>query len=178
MQAAEVCLLLAKADALCSRGRSGHWQTPQERWTVRLEEMARHCVATGAAKGRANVPTSSALCGRHVDKIYVAQRGRVVNFICTHLPLVMSLRLVQLLAVPCEQPLLHPVFFKAPDFDFQSNHVKSYCLLFLILYATYLISFQYLCLKSALFCVCLVCGDRVGPDGSGEKRGRNKRVFC
>lgn len=123
------------------------------------------------------MPTSSALCGRHGDKLYLTQSGRGLNFICLHLPLVTSLWLVQLLAVPCEQLLLHPGRFKAQDFDFQSNHVKSYCLLFLILYAIYLISLQYPCLKSAPFCVCFVHGDRVSPDGSREKRGRNKCFF-
>ena len=104
------------------------------------------------------MPTSSALCGRHGDKLSLAQSGRGFNFICLHLPLATSLWLVQLLAVPCEQLLLHPGCFKAHDFDFLSNHIKSYHLLFLILYAIYLISLQYPCLKSAAFCVCLCMG--------------------
>lgn len=40
--------------------------------------------------------------------------------------------LVQLLADPCEWLLLYPGHFKAQDFDFQSNYVKSYSLLFSI----------------------------------------------
>lgn len=42
-----------------------------------------------------------------------------------------------------------PRHFKAQDFDFQSNHVKSHCLLFLFLQEIHLISSQYPCLKSA-----------------------------
>lgn len=121
------------------------------------------------------MPTS-VLCGRHGDKVYLAQSGRGLNFNCLHLPLTKALWWVQLMAVPWEQMLLHPECFKAKDFDFQSNHVKSYCLLFLILYAIYLISFQYPCLKSAPFWLC-VHGDRVGPDGSREARWE-QMLFC
>lgn len=98
------------------------------------------------SSGRTNVPTSSVLCG---DMVYLAWNGRGLTSVHLHLPLVTSLHLVQLLADPREQLLLYPGHFKAQDFDFQSNHVKSYRLLFLFFQEIYLISSQYPCLKSA-----------------------------
>lgn len=92
------------------------------------------------------MPTFFVLCG---EKVYLAWNGRGLNSVHLHLPLATSLHLVQLLADPYKQLLLYPGSFKAQDFDFQSNHVKSYCLLFLFLQEIYLISFQYPCLKSA-----------------------------
>lgn len=109
---------------LCSGGRCGTSQHCQEHgWDQ--APFGHWC-----SGDRANVPTSAVLCE---DKVYLAWNGRGLSPVHLHLPLATSLHLVQLLADPCEQLLLHPGSFKAQDCDFQSNHVKSYCLLFLFL---------------------------------------------
>lgn len=89
------------------------------------------------SSGRANVPTFSVLCG---DKVYLAQNGRGLSSVHLHLPLATPLHLLQILADPCEQLLLYPGHFKAQDFDFQSNYVKSYSLLFFYFFKKFILS--------------------------------------
>lgn len=71
--------------------------------------------------------------------------------------------------------LLHPGRFKGWDLNFQSSHVKSHHLLFLILYTAFLIFFQYLCLRSAPICVCLCMRTtgRVLMPAEGSEIGTN-----
>lgn len=97
---------------------------------------------------------------------------------CWHLPLAMSLWLVQLLAIPCEQLLLHPGYFEARDFDFQSNHVKSYHLLFLILYAIYLtLSLFNIRVWSLLHSVCVCAWGQGGSWWQQTEVTRKQMLF-
>lgn len=106
---------------LCSGGRCGTSQHCQEHGLMRpgtlwplMQQWQGKCALSS---------------GLHGDKVYLAWNGRGLSSVHLHLPLATSLHLVQLLAHPCEQLLLYPGSFKAQDCDFQSNHVKSYCLL-------------------------------------------------
>lgn len=109
---------------------------------------------------------------------------------CLHWCLAASLCLVQLLkphrsscsccfltSETC-RCLLHPGHFKGWDLNFQSNHVESHHLFFLILYTAFLIFFS-ISMSEVCSHLCVFMREdiRVGPNASREKWDRNKCFF-